>query len=116
MIGDIIIACFICAAYFRAAKEYGKNGLAWALVGLASFFIPYFAIPICAAILLVLVGAGHAAVMGVSIAGLVGFVAAVATVVWVYNKLMERAIDAQAALDSQASASRQAAQGSSESR
>jgi len=38
VIGDIIIACFVCSAFFRAAKEYGKNGLAWAFVGLALFY------------------------------------------------------------------------------
>src|SRR5580693_5388077 len=102
---NIIIGCFVFAAFFRAAREYGKNGVGWGLIGLVAFFVPYFAFPILAVILMAVAGVGKATVMGFSISGLVGFGIALATVIWTYNKLMERAIDAQAALDAQASAS-----------
>jgi hypothetical protein len=79
---------FVFAAFFRAARECAKSGLAWGLIGLASFFIPYFAIPIFVAILIAIAGVGGAASV---MSGLIGFAAAVATVIWVYNKLMDRA-------------------------
>jgi hypothetical protein len=109
---NIIIGCFVFAAFFRAAREYGKNAVAWGLIGLVAFFVPYFAFPIFAVMLIASAGLRNATSIGFSVSGLVGFGVALATVIWTYNKLMERAIDAQAALDAQASAS----QGASESR
>lgn len=112
MIGNGIIACIVFSAFFRAAQEYNKNGLAWGAIGVFSFFIPYLVIPIVAAILLTSSGAGSSAGAGLfSISAIAGFGIAVAVVIWVYNKLMERAIDEQAALDSQV-----ASQGGSQNR
>jgi hypothetical protein len=101
MIADSIIACFVFVAFFRAAGEYQKNGVAWGFIGLASFFVPNFVIPFAVAVALSLAGAGRAVLMGFTVAGLAGFVAGLVTVVWVYNKLMERAIEEQAARDAQ---------------
>jgi hypothetical protein len=113
MLSNFIIGFFVFAAFFRAAREYGKNGVAWGLIGLVSFFTVLFTATFFVATLLTLVGAGNASLL---ISGLIGFVAAVATAMWVCNKLMERAIDKQAAIDSQASASAQLFPDNSESR
>jgi hypothetical protein len=101
VIGNAIIAFFVFGAFFRAAQQYNKNGVEWGAIGLASFFIPNFLIPFLAAILLTSIGAGRVDVAGwLSISAFIGFGAGVAIVIWVYNKLMERAIDGQAVLDS----------------
>jgi hypothetical protein len=106
MILNIIIFIVVFGAFFRAAREYGKNGFAWGFIGVAAFFVPDFLIPIVVAMILVLFGVGgEVAVGSIAITGLVGFVAAIGIVVMVYNKLMDRAIAQQAAIDARSSSS-----------
>jgi hypothetical protein len=101
-IGNFIIAFIVGGAFVRAGREYGKNGLAWGAMGLASFFVPYFAIPFLVSFVLILSGASRNIALGsLSLTGLLGFAAGVGATVWTYNTLMDRAIDAQAGKDAQ---------------
>jgi hypothetical protein len=102
MFGDAIIAFIVGGAFVRAGYEYGKNGLSWGAIGLASFFVPCLVIPILVSLLLTLSGASRNIALGsLSMTSLLGFAAGVGAAVWTYNKLMDRAIDAQAAKDAQ---------------
>ena len=105
MLGNLIIAAILFGAFYRAAGEYNKNGFAWGLIGLAAFFVPYYVFTLVIVILLATVGAGNASIGGwFPLSALLGFVASVAIVVWTYNKLMDMAINEQAARDAQTSA------------
>jgi hypothetical protein len=108
MLGNAIIIFFVFGAYFRAAREYGKNGFAWGGIGLLAYYLPSFAIPAVAVLILGMFHVGDSVAIGsLSIAGLAGIAGSIAAVVVVYNKLMERAIDQQAALDARTSAAAQ---------
>jgi len=105
MLGNLIIAAILFGAFYRAAGEYNKNGFAWGLIGLAAFFVPNYVFALVIVILVSTVGAGNASIGGwFSLSALLGFLASVAIVVWAYNKLMDVAINEQAAKDAQASA------------
>jgi hypothetical protein len=105
MLGNAIIAFIVFGAFMRAGQEYGKNGAAWGAIGVASFFVPSFIIPILVTLVLTLGGASRDAAVGAfTLTGLLGFAGGVLTAIWSYNKLMDRAIDAQAAKDAQEAA------------
>lgn len=100
MLANCIVTLIIGGAFVRAGREYGRNGLAWGAIGLASFFVPSLAIPILLSFILTLAGASRDIALGsFNLTGLLGFATGVDATVWTYNKLMERAIDAQAAKD-----------------
>jgi hypothetical protein len=100
MLGDVIIAFIVGGAFLRAGREYGNNGVAWGAIGLVSFFAPMFVIPFLVSFILALSGASRDIALGsFSLTGLLGFAAGIGAAVWTYNKLMERAIEAQAAKD-----------------
>jgi hypothetical protein len=102
MFGNAIIAFIVGGAFVRAGYEYGKNGLAWGAIGLAAFFVPSLLIPILVSLGLTLTGANRNIALGsISLTGLLGFAAGVCAAIWTYNKLMHRAIEAQAAKDAQ---------------
>jgi len=105
MLGNAIIAFIVFGAFMRAGREYGKSGVGWGAIGVASFFVPSLVIPLLVTLALTLGGANRDAAMGsFTLTGLLGFAGGVMTTIWSYNKLMERAIDAQAAKDAQAAA------------
>jgi hypothetical protein len=105
MLGDLIIAAILFGAFYRAAGEYNKNGFAWGFIGLAAFFVPNYVFTLVIVILMATVGARNTSIGGwLPLSALLGFVASVTIVVWTYNKLMDRAINEQAARDAQASA------------
>jgi hypothetical protein len=96
MLQNGIIVFFVFGAFFRAAKEYQQNGFAWGGIGLLAFYIPSFVVPFVGVMLLTLFGADVRTAAGsLSLIGILGFVAGVASVIMVYNKLMDRAIAAQ---------------------
>jgi hypothetical protein len=100
MLENSIIAFIVGGAFVRAGHEYGKNGLAWGAIGLAAFFGPSLLIPFLVTFILTLAGASPKLALGsFTLTGLLGFATGLAATVWTYNKLMERAIDAQAAKD-----------------
>ncbi len=102
MLADGIIAFIVGGAFVRAGYEYGKNGLAWGAIGLAAVFVPCLAVPFLVSLVLTLSGASRdVALRSFSLTGLIGIAAGVGAAVWTYNKLMDRAIDAQAAKDAQ---------------
>jgi hypothetical protein len=102
MLENGIIAFIVGGAFVRAGQEYGKNGLAWGAIGLVSFFGPSLAVPFLVLLVLRLSGANRDVALGsFNLTGLLGFAAGVGAAVWTYNKLMDRAIDAQAAKDAQ---------------
>lgn len=104
MIGNLIIAFIVFGAFFRAAKEYNQSGIKWGGIGVASFFVPNWII-----LFVVTLAAGPANGGVLSLASLSGLVLSIVFVVWVYNKLMDRAIEAQAAYDAQVSALKESA-------
>lgn len=78
MLGNGIIAFIVGGAFVRAGYEYGKNGLAWGVIGLAAFFVPSLAIPILVTLLLTLSGASPNTASGAfGLAGLLGLAAGV---------------------------------------
>jgi hypothetical protein len=102
MLVNGIIAFIVGGAFVRAGQEYGNNGLAWGAIGLASFFLPSLVLPILVLFVLNLSGARPNIASGsFSLISLLGFAAGVGATVWTYNKLMDRAINVQAAKDSQ---------------
>jgi hypothetical protein len=102
MLGSGIIAFIVGGAFVRAGYEYGKNGLVWGAIGLAAFFVPSLVVPILVMAVLSLSGASRGVASGsFSLTSLLGFAAGVGAAIWTYNKLMDRAIDAQAAKDAQ---------------
>jgi Na+/melibiose symporter-like transporter len=102
MLENGIIAFIVGGAFIRAGQEYGKNGWVWGAIGLASFFVPSLVVPILVLLVLRLSGANRDIAFGsFNLTGLLGFAVGVGATVWTYNKLMERAIDAQAAKDAQ---------------
>jgi hypothetical protein len=102
MLVNGIIAFIVGGAFVRAGQEYGKTGLAWGAIGLASFFVPSLIVPILVLFVLKLSGASPNIASGsFSLTSLLGFAAGVGATVWTYNKLMDRAINAQAAKDAQ---------------
>ena len=98
MIGNFIIAFIVFGAFFRAAKEYNQSGFTWGAIGVTSYFVPNWIILFGVALA---AGPGNGGVL--SLASIAGFVLSIVFVVWMYNKLMDRAIEAQAALDAQVS-------------
>jgi len=104
VIGNFIIAFIVFGAFFRAAKEYNHSGFQWGAIGVASYFVPNWIILF---VVTIAAGPGNGGVL--SLASLAGFVLSIVFVVWMYNKLMDRAIEAQAALDSQVSALKESA-------
>jgi hypothetical protein len=103
--GNLIIAAILFGAFYRAAREYNKNGFAWGFIGLAAFFAPNYVFTLVIVILLATLGSGNASIGGwFPLSALLGFVASVAIVVWTYNKLMDMAIKELAARDAQDSA------------
>ena len=99
MLGEIFIIAAIFGAFFRAAREYGANGFLWGGVGLASFYGTFFLVSVAVGLAF-----GAVSVLGMmALAPVAGFVAGVAAVIFAYNKLMDRAIQAQAMRDDAAS-------------
>jgi hypothetical protein len=102
MLGNAIIAFIVGGAFVRAGYEYGKNGLAWGAIGLASFFGPSVVIPILVSVVVTLSGASRDIAFGsFNLTGLLGFAAGVGATVWTYSRLMDRAIEAQSVKDAQ---------------
>jgi hypothetical protein len=83
MLANCIITFIIGGAFVRAGQEYGRNGLAWGAIGLASFFIPSLAIPILISFILTLAGASRDIALGsFNLTGLLGFATGVGATVW----------------------------------
>ena len=102
MLGNAIIAFIVGGAFLRAASEYNKDGLAWGAIGLASFFCPAWIVALLSPLVLALAGADRGVGLGpLTVGSLVSFAAGAAVTVWSYNKLMEKAIEEQAAKDAQ---------------
>lgn len=102
MLGNAIISVIVGGAFLRAASEYNKSGLAWGAIGLASFFGPSWIMALLVPLVLALAGVDRGAGLGpLTVGSLVSFAAGAAVTVWSYNKLMERAIEEQAAKDAQ---------------
>ena len=96
-----IIGLIVFTAFARAAREYKKSALGWGAIGLASFFIPQYSIAFLGtAFLRSVAGLGASFLLFVADLAASAIIAA-----WVYNKLMDRAIQQLAALDAAASAS-----------
>jgi hypothetical protein len=103
-VGNLIITIIVFGAFFRAAREYSKNGVAWGLIGVAAYFIPQYVVLFAVGAIVYATSDPTSSGSEFTIPLLAGFAAGVLCVIWTYNKLMERAIDEQAALAAKASA------------
>jgi len=97
------IIAVIVSEHLRSENTV-RAGFKWGAIGVASYFVPNW---IVLFVVTIAAGPGNGGVL--SLASLAGFVLSIVFVVWMYNKLMDRAIEAQAALDAQVSALKESA-------